>query len=345
VSVVFRKSRPATAPSAEALPDAAALRREIVAGLTAPARSLPCKLFYDDVGARLFDRITELDAYYPTRTELAILRGHVGEIADLLGPGCKIVEPGSGSGLKTRLLLEALREPAAYVPVDISRAQLEEFAAALAAEMPWLEVLPVPADYTRGFDLPRGARASGRVAVFFPGSTIGNFEPADAERFLARAAALGGPNGALLIGIDRKKDPATLERAYNDPEGVTAAFNLNILAHVNRLCGADFDLSAFRHHAFYDEDAGRVEMHLVSLRRQCVAIPADRGEPAVRIALDAGETIRTEHCYKYHPSEFAALAARAGWRLERVWTDPREWFAVLYLEPSGARPEVHPKAL
>ncbi|HET9982499.1 MAG TPA: L-histidine N(alpha)-methyltransferase [Longimicrobiales bacterium] len=343
--MLIRKSRPAPVPSADALPNGAALRRDIVAGLTAPARSLPCKLFYDDAGAHLFDRITQLDAYYPTRTELAILRGHAGEIARLLGPRCKIVEPGSGSGLKTRLLLEALEEPAAYVPVDISRAQLEEFAAALAAEMPWLEVLPVAADYTGGFDLPRGARAARRVAVFFPGSTIGNFEPADAERFLSRAAALVGPDGALLIGVDRKKDRATLELAYDDPEGVTAAFNLNILTHVNRLCGSDFDTAAFRHHAFYDAAAGRVEMHLLSLRRQCIAIPPGYGEPAVRIALDAGETIRTEHCYKYHPSEFAALAERAGWRLERVWTDPREWFAVLYLEPAGPRPEVHPKDL
>lgn len=334
MSTLARRSR-ATSPI-DARPDAAALRREIVAGLTAPARSLPCKLFYDDVGAALFEGITQLDAYYPTRTELSILRCHAREIAARLGPRCKIVEPGSGSGLKTRLLLEALDEPAAYVPVDISRAQLEEFAATLAADMPGLEVLPLAADYTAGLELPRGARAARRVAMFFPGSTIGNFEPADAVRFLARAAALVGPDGALLIGVDRKKDRATLERAYDDPEGVTAAFDLNILTHVNRLCGADFDVAGFRHHASYDEAAGRVAMHLVSLRRQCVSIPARHGEPAVRLAFDVGDAIRTEHCYKYHPSEFAALARRAGWTLEAVWTDPREWFAVLYLEPTCA---------
>src|SRR5512146_142426 len=234
---------------------------DVRAGLSRLPRSLPCKYFYDEAGAELFDRITQLEAYYPTRTELSILRRHLPEIADLIGPAARLVEFGSGSGLKTRLLLRPLRAPAAYVPVDISRVQLREFALSLAGEFPRLDVRPICADYTANWAIP-SLMAAARTVAFFPGSTIGNFEVDEAAAFLARVRSLCGPGGALLIGVDLAKDRATIERAYDDPEGVTAAFNLNLLHRINRECGADFDLDAFRHHAFYDESQQRIEMQL-----------------------------------------------------------------------------------
>jgi len=312
-------------------PTTATLRSEVLAGLERTPRTLPCKFLYDERGAVLFEEICRLDAYYQTRTEIAILHENIADIASALGPGLRLVEPGSGSGEKTRLLLENLDDPVAYVPVDISRAQLVEYAISVAAAHPELEVLPVCADYTRPLALPAPAREPRRTTVFFPGSTIGNFEPAEAQSFLERLAAMCGTGGAVLIGVDLKKDRARLERAYDDPEGVTAAFNLNLLARVNAECGADFDLDAFEHRAVYDEQRGRIEMHLVSRRDQTVRFPRGNGDDGRAVTFRAREFIDTEHSYKYDLPGFTALARRAGLDTERVWTDPERLFSVFLL--------------
>lgn len=320
------RDRTAAAERASARAAREATRAEILEGLRAPAKHLPCKLFYDARGAELFERITTLRAYYPTRTELGILEQALPEIAALAGRDARVVEFGSGSGRKTRLLLHALEQPAAYTPVDISRAQLAELAVQLGGEFPELQVSPVAADYTRAFHLPpRGAR-HGRTLAFFPGSTIGNFEPAQALEFLRRTRAIVGDDGAFLVGVDFVKETRILERAYNDPEGVTAAFNLNMLAHVNRLVGTDFHVARFRHAAIFDTRASRIEMRLISFYAQLVRVPG-----AAPIFFRPGEHIVTEHSYKYEPSAFTALAARAGFRVQRLWTDPRRWFGVYLL--------------
>jgi dimethylhistidine N-methyltransferase len=308
------------------------LCEDAVRGLSGPEKKLPPKYFYDERGARLFEEICALDAYYPTRTELAILKENVDEIAERIGPRCQLVEFGSGSGLKTRLLLEHLQDPVAYVPIDIARTQLVEFAISTAARFPSLEVAPVCADYTGPFELPPPHRRDCRTVAFFPGSTIGNFEPWEAECFLAHVARLCGPDGGLLIGVDLRKDPAVIERAYNDPERVTAEFNLNLLARINRECGADFDLSAFRHQALFDGQYGRIEMRLVSTRAQTVRIPGVGG--GIEIAFAEGEFITTEYSYKYDPRHFSELVKAAGWSIERGWTDERQWFAVQLLHRS-----------
>ncbi len=302
----------------------AALLRDVLTGLSASPPSLPSKYFYDEEGSRLFDRITALDAYYPTRTEVGILEAHLGEIAEVVGPGVVLIEYGSGSSTKTRLLLDALPDLAAYVPIDISAEHLEATAEALRADYPRLRIEPVAADYTRPLSLPDDPEKRRKRVVFFPGSTIGNFEPEEARRFLAQIADVAGPGGGLLLGVDRKKDVAVLERAYNDPEGVTAAFNRNLLARLNRELGADFDLGAWAHRAHYDAEAGRVEMHLVSTRPQTVHIGGRSFD------FEAGDSIHTENSYKYAPGELAALAEPAGLRLEREWTNGRGWFSLLY---------------
>ncbi len=315
-------------------PPADRLYDDVRAGLAATPRKLPPKYFYDEAGARLFERITQLEAYYPTRTELAILERHIGEIATAIGAHARIVEFGSGSGLKTRLLLRHLPEPACYLPVDISRTQLRELAHELAREFPALEVLPVCADYSRAWSLPRTGREAARTVAFFPGSTIGNFERAEAIAFLGRVRGLCGPAGGLLVGADLEKDRATLERAYDDPEGVTAAFDLNLLERINRECGTDFEPSAFRHHAFYDEVHHRIEMRLVAVRRSVVTLPApDATADALEFRFRRGDYITTEYSHKYTPARFRALAAAAGWGVDRVWTDERPWFSVWLLRP------------
>jgi dimethylhistidine N-methyltransferase len=298
---------------------------ELVRGLSATPKTIPSKFFYDEAGARLFDEICALDEYYPTRTEIAILERHGTEMAAELGAGCRLVEFGSGAGVKTRILLDHLNRPAAYLPVDISRAQLLETAALLARDYPALEVLPVCADYSRPFRVPCPKRPVVRTVAFFPGSTIGNFEPDAAEGFLRRVADLVGYEGGLLIGVDLKKDHARLDRAYNDARGVTAAFNLNLLARANRELGADFSPDGFRHHAFYDAAHGRIEMHLVSRWSQTVRLGGRT------FAFAAGEHVITEYSYKYSREEFRRLAARAGFALARVWTDADDLFAVYYL--------------
>ena len=298
---------------------------EVLRGLRSPQKELPCKLFYDRVGSELFEQITELDEYYPTRAELRILRQSGGEIAARLGPDCLVVEYGSGSSTKTRLLLDHLDRPAGYVPIDISRDLLEQSATELAVQYPGLAVIPVCADYTARLELPGALPFHARRVAYYPGSTIGNFVPEDARRFMARMAEVCGADGGLVVGVDLKKDPLMLHRAYNDALGVTAAFNTNILVRLNRDLGANFVVDRFRHYAFYNPVFARVEMHLVSLGEQTVRVQN------VDIRFERGESIWTEASYKYSLNEFAALAARAGWRVEQVWTDDRGLFSVQYL--------------
>jgi dimethylhistidine N-methyltransferase len=306
-------------------PGATASIEEVLRGLRSPQKELPCKLFYDDHGSQLFEQITALDEYYPTRAERRIMRAAGAEIAAQVGPECLLIEYGSGSSQKTRILLDNLERPAGYVPIDISREQLRESAASLADAYPGLLVQPVCADYTASLRLPAQLPPSKRRLAYYPGSTIGNFVPEEARRFLSRIADVCGPDGGLLIGVDLKKDPMMLHRAYNDALGITAAFNLNILARLNRELGADFALDQFRHYAFYNPVFARVEMHLVSLIEQRVKVRD------VTIHFARGESIWTEASYKYNPPEFAALAAAAGWRVEQFWTDDRGLFSVQYL--------------
>lgn len=300
-----------------------AFLEDVLHGLEQPQKWLPCKYFYDAHGSQLFDRICALPSYYPTRTEQAILDARRHEIAGLAGAGAALIELGSGSSVKVRTLLDALEQPAAYVPIDISRTHLLAAAADLAGDHPSLCVVPVCADYTRPFPLP--PEAAGRRFGFFPGSTIGNFDREDARTFLAAVAETLGPGAGLVIGADLKKDPAILGAAYDDPEGVTAAFNLNLLARINReLCG-DFDLDAFGHEARWNEAAGRIEMHLVSRRAQSVRI----GRAC--FGFRDGESIHTESSHKYTLDGFRALAEEAGWQSLAVWTDPDGLFSVHYL--------------
>jgi dimethylhistidine N-methyltransferase len=311
-------------------PAQAASVEEVLRGLRSPQKELPCKLFYDDLGSQLFEQITELDEYYPTRAELRIMRAAGAEIAARLGPDCLLIEYGSGSSTKTRVLLDHLERPAAYAPIDIAREQLQHSIEALARAYPRLKVLPVCADYTGTVELPRPLPKHSRRVAYYPGSTIGNFVPEDARRFLARIAEICASGGGLLIGVDLKKDPLMLHRAYNDALGVTAAFNLNILARLNRELGADFEIDQFRHYAFYNPVFDRVEMHLVSLKEQSVHVAN------VRIGFRRGESIWTEGSYKYNLDEFGELAAAAGWRVEQVWTDDRRLFSVQYLTMAGS---------
>ncbi len=315
---------PGLAPPAIDVAFDPALRAEVLAGLALPQKVLPPKLFYDAAGAALFERICELDEYYLTRAELSILRAHAGEIAAMVGPGASLVEYGSGAGAKVRLLLGALDGPAAYVPIDISREQLERVAADLSAAYPHVPVLPVCADYTAPLTVPDLPHRARRVA-FFPGSTIGNFHPSEAAAFLRGVRQVVGPDGVLLLGVDRRKDAGVLHAAYDDRDGVTAAFNLNALARLNRELGADFDLAAFRHRAVWNDAASRMEMHLVSTTAQVARVAGER------FAFAPGETIWTESSYKYDRPRLDRLAADGGFRVERLWTDAGErfWVAVL----------------
>lgn len=313
-------------------PAADSIREDVLEGLSARPKHLPPKYFYDARGASLFERITTLDEYYPTRTELDILDTHADEMADAIGPDVHLIEFGSGSGLKTRLLLRALHSPSAYSPVDISRRQLVDFAADIARECPDLQVLPVCADYTSEMSLPEPDARPARRVAFFPGSSIGNFRPPHATAFLRRVRNLCGSAGALLIGVDLDKDPAILERAYNDDDGVTAAFNLNMLIRLNRDVGTDFDTAAFRHEAFYDAERQRIEMRLLCTQASRVTIPDPAGESPEIFELDIGDHITTEYSYKYSRSGFQEMAQEAGWKSARFWTDARSWFGIWLLE-------------
>ncbi len=298
--------------------------REILTGLSQLQKAISSKFFYDEKGSRLFDQICDLPEYYLTRTELGILRKHAVEMAASIGQQASLIEFGSGSSLKVRILLENLDQLAAYVPVDISRDYLVMAADEIARDFPEIEVLPVAADFTYPFDLPDPVVTPVRNVVYFPGSTIGNFSPAAAHQLLRVMHHEAGDNGALLIGIDRQKDRNVIERAYNDSAGLTAEFNLNILRRINREFGATFALAKFQHRAIYNEEFGRIEMYLVSACDQVVTI-ADR-----EFVISAGESILTEHSHKYTIDGFATIAAHAGFTLEKYWGDAENMFAVLY---------------
>ena len=306
-------------------PPEANFREDALAGLRADQKTLSPKYFYDARGSVLFDEITAIPEYYLTRAEMAIMDQYLDEMANCAGPEVSVIEFGAGSGLKTRRLLAALISPVAYVPVEISKDHLLESAETIAEEFPNLEVLPVCADFTHPFQLPDPSRMPLRNLVYFPGSTIGNFTHQQARSLLQVMHAEAGAGGALLIGVDLRKERRTLERAYNDDAGVTAEFNLNLLARMNRELDAKFDLNLFDHRADWNAEAGRIEMRLVSKADQLV----DVCEEAIHFAKD--EAILTELSYKYEIGEFAALAKGVGFEIARVWTDADSLFSVQFL--------------
>jgi dimethylhistidine N-methyltransferase len=294
---------------------------EVLAGLRQPVKRLPSKYFYDERGSQLFDDICELPEYYPTRTEMALLRDISADVAALVGEGATVIEFGSGSSTKIRILLDALDSPLAYVPVDISREHLLMSAKGLAGNYPDLRVVPVCADYTQPFEVPQIDGEKVR-AGFFPGSTIGNFTRSEAISFLQAAATDLGHNNGLLIGVDLRKDVETLHAAYNDSAGVTAAFNLNLLHRINREIGGDFDIDSFAHDARWVPEFGRIEMHLVSVCAQTVSIGGESFE------FKSGESIHTEDSRKYDVEGFKDLAREAGWNSIDCWTDPDDLFSI-----------------
>ena len=298
--------------------------RELLAGLARRPRAIAPKFFYDAAGSSLFDRICELPEYYPTRTELALLSLHAQEMAECIGADADLVEFGAGSSHKIRVLLDALPGARRFVPIDISAEHLHDAAALLRADFPWLEVRPLAADFTRPFELPPLAGAPARRVGFFPGSSIGNFTPDEALGFLRQARALLR-GGGLLVGVDLVKDPAVLHAAYNDAAGVTAAFNLNVLVRANRELGANFDVSAFAHYAFYEPLRQRIEMHLLSRCTQQLRVCGHDFEFA------EGESLHTENSYKYSVDGFRALAEQAGFEARACWIDDRRWFSIHWL--------------
>jgi dimethylhistidine N-methyltransferase len=296
----------------------------IIAGLSQPRKSISSKYFYDEVGSKLFEDITRLPEYYLTNTELAIMEACVEEIAGLAGPQASLIEFGSGSSMKTRLMLRHLHSPAVYVPVDISAEHLLDSQRSIQADFPDIEVIPVVADFTHPFDLPDPGTLPLRNIVYFPGSTIGNFEKDDAIELLRVMYQEAGTDGALVIGVDLQKDPAVIHAAYNDSAGVTARFNLNMLSHLNREFDANFDLDSFSHRATYDSGRGRIVMELVSAGEQSVRV----GD--ARIHFDEGESITTEYSHKYTLDDIETMVAAAGFTVAKVWTDPKRWFGVHY---------------
>ena len=311
-----------TAPHYEPIESGSPFANDVIAGLTARPKRLPPKYFYDGVGSQLFERITELPEYYPTRCEIHILRQHGADIAKHVPQGAALVEFGSGSSKKARILLRALPRLAAYVPVDICGEMIEQEALELRPDFPGLKVLPVTADITGPFALPQPAQAASVRVGFFPGSTIGNFEPHEAAAFLRNAARILGTGAKLIVGVDLVKPIEVLNAAYNDAAGVTARFNLNLLVRINRELGGTFKLDTFEHHAFYNRERHRIEMHLASLKRQKVKVAG------ATIDFRAGETIHTENSYKYSVESLGALARGAGWELAAAWTDERKFFSI-----------------
>lgn len=300
--------------------EASEFEAAMLAALATRPRTISPKFFYDEAGSKLFDRICDLPEYYPTRTEFALLTQHAAEMADLMGPGVDLVEFGAGSVTKVRLLLDVLERPKRLVPVDISSEHLHASAAALRADYPGLDVQPLAADFTQPLALPASERRIG----FFPGSSIGNFAPDEAVQFL-RMASRSLRGGGLLIGVDLVKDPAVLHRAYNDAAGVTAAFNRNLLVRANRELGTDFDVAQFAHYAFYEPRLRRIEMHLVSQRRQIVSL---RGRA---FELAEGDSLHTENSCKFTVEEFQSLARRAGYQPQKVWCDAERHFSLHWL--------------
>jgi dimethylhistidine N-methyltransferase len=296
----------------------------LIEGLRQPQKMISPKYFYDETGSKLFDDITQLPEYYLTDTELGIMEAHIDEMANVIGERASLIEFGAGSGMKTRLLLEHMHAPAAYVPVDISEEHLLDSQQRIQEDFPDIEILPVAADFLHPFDLPNPATMPRRNIVYFPGSTIGNFEEEDALDLLRVMHGEAGEGGALLIGVDLQKDPAVIDAAYNDSAGVTAEFNLNMLRHLNREFGSDFDIDAFEHRATYKPGEGRVVVELVSSREQEARV----GDARIDFARD--ESIITEYSHKYTLDGFAAMAKEAGFSVDKVWTDAREWFSVQY---------------
>jgi dimethylhistidine N-methyltransferase len=301
----------------------------LAAGLARPQKSVPPKFLYDERGAELFGRITQLEEYYPTRTEVGILTARAAEIAAAIGPEAELIEFGASSSSKARILLRALERPVAYVPIDVSADHLRQAARDIAADFPGLKVVAVCADYTEPFELPAEVMGAARRVGFFPGSTIGNLEPEAAAAFLKMWARLLGPRGGMIVGVDLRKDRQVLERAYNDAQGVTAAFSGNILARANRELGACFNPEAFMHEAVWDEAASRIAIYQRSLKDQTVTLDGRA------YAFAAGERLHTEYSYKYALEDFAALAARAGYATRQVWTDEERLFSVHDLELAG----------
>lgn len=308
-------------PSTDAIAD------EVRQGLLGHPKRLPSKYFYDAIGSALFEQICAEPEYYLTRCELSILEAQATTIAAAIGPGALVVEYGSGSGIKTQLLLQALRQAVAYAPVEISRSALLASVAELSAQLPDLEMLPVCADFTQAFALPIPRRRAQQTLIFFPGSTIGNFDLGDAIALLAQMRQKMGANGAALIGIDLQKDPQVIEAAYNDAAGVTAHFTLNLLARLNRELGATFDLQQFRHHAVYNRQTERVETDIVSRIAQTVRVDG------YAVAFAVNEKIRVELSCKYSLVGFGQMAHQAGLELERSWTDSNQLFALVLLRP------------
>ena len=311
----------------DAHPGTADLRREVLAGLSARPRAIAPKFFYDDRGSKLFEQICDLPEYYQTRTEMGILERALPQLARLIGPECLLVELGSGASKKVRLLLEHL-SPSAYVGVDISREFLLSSTRALARDYPWLEVHAACVDFSAGLQIPHSELPAHKVA-FYPGSSIGNFDPDEAVRLLVDVGELVGPEGHLLIGVDLKKPASVLDAAYNDAAGVTAAFNLNLLHRICTELDTDLVPDSFEHYAFYNPLVGRIEMHLISRRHQDVRIEGET------FTFGAGEGIHTENSYKYTVAEFAQLAQRAGFRQQSVWQDEQALFSVQLLQYEG----------
>ncbi|HSD90592.1 MAG TPA: L-histidine N(alpha)-methyltransferase [Kofleriaceae bacterium] len=300
---------------------------DVIAGLQSSPKRLPCRLLYDEHGAELFDRITGLDEYYPTRTELRLLDAHLPAIAADVGVAARVIEPGSGIGIKTKRLLRALDRPAIYIGIDVAAEALEYGAKVLRAEHRELEVHTIVGDFLRPFTLPAPKRPFGKTLVFFPGSTIGNFEPFAAVSFLGGLQQIAGPNARLLLGADGTRDPHALLPAYDDVEGVTSEFDMNVLTHLNRTRGATFDLTTFKHRAVWNERQSRVEMHLVSLCDQRVQI----GEEQFTFA--AGEPIVTEYSYKHSLSAMRGILLAAGWQVCHAFTSPERPMRLWLCEP------------
>jgi dimethylhistidine N-methyltransferase len=301
-----------------------AMLEEVMHGLSQPQKTLPSKYFYDERGSVLFDEITKLDEYYPTRTERKILIDNVDEIEDHLGKSVVLIEPGSGSSDKTRILLKRLDNVKVYMPMDISGEYLLSVANKLQQEYPHIKIQPIEADYTHSFELPV-EMPEGRKVVFFPGSTIGNFKRDTVERFLKVVADVVKEKGAFLIGVDLKKDIEVLKAAYNDCEGVTAQFNKNMLLHLNRMLGVEFYVDKFRHESIWNEEEGRIEMHLIANESHEVSINGSI------ISFEEGESIHTENSHKYTLEEFEEIVS-PWFEVKKVWTDENDWFSLQYLE-------------
>jgi len=308
-------------------PERAEFLESVLTGLQKDKKELPCKYLYDERGSILFDKICDLDEYYPTRTELRIMQDNIDEIVNKIGQNIVLIEYGSGSSLKTRVLLDALKGISSYVPIDISKDHLYNTASDISKIYPNLKIHPVCVDYTKSFSLPEGIERNVPHVVYFPGSTIGNFNPDEAREFLRDIYALIQNNGSLLLGVDLIKDPAILHNAYNDKEGITASFNCNILTRINRELGGNFVPTNFRHYAYYNPDPGRVEMHIISLTDQNVRLNGKT------ISFSEGESIHTENSYKYSLRGFSQLSKEAGFDVEHVWVDDNQLFSVQLLKP------------